>query len=150
MRSPLSRFQEIVDRIHYRNWRLAIREDGSRLYLQVQFDAPCAATGHVLRQHGRKWMLSPHMTVTEVVRTAFKACLAAEEHECQENFRYRGVPIFSPHLDVELLAEMWRGVDPIDVRPEPPRPFIEIPLERKSCSDPTCPCNETTKGNHDT
>ncbi len=52
---------------------------------------------------GRKWLLSQHMTEGEVVQTALMACLAAEEHEAREAFRYKGKALFGPHLAVEAL-----------------------------------------------
>lgn len=70
-----------------------LRFDGERPYLQVQ-------------PAGRKWWLSPHMTASEVVRTAFMACLAYEEHELREFFTWRGARVFGPHLDVEALVEV--------------------------------------------
>ena len=63
-----------------------------RLFLQVE-------------PNGRKWALSEHMTPSEIVRTAFMAALAYEEHELRESFTYKGVAIFGPHLDVEDLAK---------------------------------------------
>lgn len=44
-----------------------------------------------------------HNTKTEIVMTALKAVLAAEEHEARERFKYRGEAIFSPHVDVDDL-----------------------------------------------
>ena len=73
---------------------------GPVFYLQVQFIDP--QTGEP--QHGRKWLLSNHMTVSEVVLTAWKAVHTAEEHEARERFTYKGAHIFGPHLDVETLA----------------------------------------------
>ena len=70
-----------------------LRNDGDRPYLQVQ-------------PSGRKWWLSRHMTTSEVVRTAFMACSAYDEHELREAFEWRGRRVFSPHLDVRALAEV--------------------------------------------
>jgi len=112
------RLSAILSRVHYRDWHIALRLDGERFYLQVQFESPCIVNGAPMRQHGRKWMLSPHMSTSEVVATAFKACLAAEEHECREAFRYRGQPVFGPHVDVEWMAAQMEARSVTDVRPE--------------------------------
>jgi len=47
-----------------------------------------------------------HMTPSEVVQTAFKSVLTAEEHEAREAFRYRNEAIFCPHFDVEALHQI--------------------------------------------
>ncbi len=110
--TALERYRAVVADVRYREgWTLAVREDGDRCYLQVQFVAECAVSGRIGTQHGRKWFLSPHMTVSEIVGTAFKACLTAEEHECREAFRFRGQRVFTPHLDVEWMAERMNAGD---------------------------------------
>lgn len=55
---------------------------------------------------GRKWRISQHMTKSEIVATCFKAVLSAEEHECREQFTYKGVAVYGPHIDVEKLLEV--------------------------------------------
>lgn len=94
-------FQPIVSRIKYKqDYWFHLGMDSATIYLQVQcFDA------NGQPQHGRKWRLSAHMTDSEVVQTALAAVLAFEEHEAREAFRYRGLAIFSPHWNVDRLAE---------------------------------------------
>lgn len=96
----------ILNEIRYKDWELHVGQDESRLFLQVQFQGRCTVTGAEETQYGRKWLLSPHMTRSEVVTTAFKAILTAEEHECREHFMYRGKAIFGPHLNVDKLVEL--------------------------------------------
>ena len=119
---PERRFRSFLSAIRYRDgWDICLRRDGSRWYLQVRFKAPDIETGKPATQYGRKWLLSPHMCESEIVTTAFKACLAAEEHECKERFRYRGQPVFTPHLDVNRMALlMEHGPRMTQVRPAPP------------------------------
>jgi hypothetical protein len=71
-----------------------------------------------MRWNGRKWFLSNHMTRSEVVQTAFKAVLTAEEHEAREHFKYRGQSIFDPHYDVDKLVELRSDVACLDLRKE--------------------------------
>lgn len=73
-------------------------------YLQWIFNAPDLNTGELEEQRCRKWQLSYHMTQSELVRTAFKAALAAEEHEASEAFKYKGAMIYDPHLSLDDLA----------------------------------------------
>lgn len=52
---------------------------------------------------GRKWYVSSHATDAEVIATAFKAVVTAEEHETREKFLYKGKAIYGPHLSLDAL-----------------------------------------------
>ena len=101
---------EIVSAIKFRDWRIVVRES-SAYYLQVQFLAPDADCRTMSMQHGRKWLLSPHMTRTEIVGTALKAVLAAVEHEAREDFMFEGVRVFGPHVDIDALKSVADQTD---------------------------------------
>lgn len=101
----IRRVYEILDRV----WKFFVGADGSRLYLQVHFSV--SASGE--HWTGRKWLLSPRMTKSEIVQTAFKAVLTAVEHETRELFTYKGKRIFGPHFDVDALEQIC---DRLDVR----------------------------------
>lgn len=105
--------QEICDRITFPKMRIFV---GTKigLYLQVRFRADCVLTGEDEEQHGRKWLLSTYMTPGEVVQTAFKAILTAQEHEAREQFRYMGVSVFNPHFDINRLVAL--AMDPTSVQ----------------------------------
>jgi hypothetical protein len=47
------------------------------------------------------------MVKSEVVRTIYKAYVTAVMHEADELFTYMGVPIYSPHYDVDSLVESF-------------------------------------------
>ena len=85
-------------------------------YLQVRQWGKCNVTDDPYEVVGRKWRLSSYMTRSEIVQTALKAVLTAEEHEVRERFKYRGVSIFGPHYDVDKLWELRAGEDALDVR----------------------------------
>ena len=115
--------QQVLSRITYRDWRLfvrpvepdhillpGVRASEQHWYLQWEF---ADAQGEFWTS--RKWLLSPHMTDTELVYTAWKAVLAAEEHEARENFLFEGVPVVGPHLDVHAMAQFCRQY-PMDER----------------------------------
>lgn len=95
--------RDILSEVEFRGWEFALHL-GERWYLQVCFEAPCSRTGELKQQRGRKWMLSPHMTRSEIVSTALKAVLTALEHEAREDFRYKGIAIYNPHIDVQALV----------------------------------------------
>lgn len=103
----LARIRSILSCVDYKEWGFVLSQDvGGRAYLQVSFVAPCSVSSEIKEQKGRKWWLSPYMTETEVVATAKKAVLAAEEHEILERFKYKGRLIYNPHFKVEDLIKL--------------------------------------------
>ncbi len=113
------RFARVLARVSYAPWQINLGHDGPRAYLQVA-DAKgrCNITGEPAPWTGRKWFLSPHMTDTEIVKTALNAVLAAVTHEALETFRYDGVTIFDPHISVDDLLAL-RLSRPLDHRADP-------------------------------
>lgn len=102
-----ARIERIVAECRFDPWNIVVRYDDKRPYLQVRCsDGVCNVTGERLSWSGRKWMLSPHMVDSEIVRTAWKAVQAAVEHEAAENFKFRGIAIYDPHVDVARLADL--------------------------------------------
>ncbi len=101
--------QILVDQIEYKDWSFFIGLKGEVLYLQVQFLAPDNGSENpdLDIQKGRKWMLSEHMTKSELIQTALKAVITAEEHETRELFLFREKPIYAPHFDVEDLYRIY-------------------------------------------
>jgi len=113
-------FRRILNKITltFQPWVVDLRADNKRWYLQIRDpNGTCNTTGNPMPWSGRKWMLSLYMTDTEVVMTAFKAYMAAVEHEAREGFKYDGLTIFDPHINVEDLARLRRGC-PLDGRRE--------------------------------
>lgn len=107
------RVQEVLSHVAYNDWHVGVGVDDTRLYLQVRFIAPDEDTGEAREWNGRKWLLSPHMTDSELVFTAWLAIKTAVEHEARETFMYKGRKIFGPHISVEALH---RVADQIDAR----------------------------------
>jgi hypothetical protein len=107
----------IVANCEYKPWRIVVRHPTPQIiYLQVYCDdGVCNVTGEKYSWHGRKWYISHHATETEIVNTALKAVLAAEEHEAREKFKYKGVAIYDPHTDVNALIDM-HGKAKLDAR----------------------------------
>jgi hypothetical protein len=77
-----------------------------KVFLQAEFHSPCSDTGALTLQKTRKWLLSEHMTESELVQTAFKCVLTSIEHEAREQFKYKGQAIFGPHFNVRDLVEL--------------------------------------------
>jgi hypothetical protein len=105
----LQEIKETVSQIQFSNWEFIVKEKNDVPYLQIQFMGACNNTGDVERQYCRKWQLSYYMVTSEIVRTAYKAVLAAVEHEASENFYYKSARIFDPHVDVEALVEVSKS-----------------------------------------
>lgn len=74
-----------------------------QMYLQARYEEPDTTTGVLSWQYTRRWLLSPEMTKSEVVQTAFKCVLTSMEHKTREWFTYKGKAIFGPHFDVDKL-----------------------------------------------
>ena len=112
----VNEMREVLTRVRYLDWAFVVKLDGDRPYLQVQFMASDTRYGGgPTHQTGRKWFLSPHMTESELVGTAFKAVITAVEHEARENFKYKGRPIYGPHIPIEKL---WIAAEYVDAREE--------------------------------
>lgn len=86
----------------YPGFRFNLITKGDVILLQVECPGGrCNVSGNPAPWKGRKWYVSPHMTRSEIVQTAFKAVLTALEHEARESFKFRGVPVLDPHLDLD-------------------------------------------------
>jgi hypothetical protein len=102
------RVKDIVSEISYKdNFEILVRLDpeSSRTYLQVQCWRPCSVTLEMGYGRGGKVFLSPYMVDGEIVRKAFQAILAYEEHEVREFFKYKNAQVFGPHIHIDALVE---------------------------------------------
>jgi hypothetical protein len=92
--------ERTLSKIKYKDWEFVHWfDEDMNAFLQIQF------MDNDERQFCRIWFLDPTLTPAGIVKTAWAAVLAAEEHEARETFRYEGKRIFSPHLDVTKLVE---------------------------------------------
>jgi hypothetical protein len=77
----------------------------SRIYIQITYCATCIKTKEYKLWTGRKFYLSDHMTVDEIIKTCFVAFKTAVEHEVMESFKVEGKTLFNPHVNYkELLS----------------------------------------------
>lgn len=100
---------DILGKVWYKDWTLRTGVDrGDRQHTEGYWLQWEWITGDFpyQTQRSRKWRLSKYMTPSEIVQTAFKAALTAEEHEAREAFKYKGESIFGPHFDIEALHEL--------------------------------------------
>lgn len=105
--------QQLLDRITYRDWLLHLGEDDNRLWIQVQFYDKCnSGTGEQQLQKCRKWMLSRHMTDSEIIDTAYAAIERAVQHELREQFKVDDVSLYNPHIDFNHLVNINKTLSP--------------------------------------
>lgn len=109
----LQRAKEITSSLRYKGWWFFIRTRKGEMYLQVEFIARDKVSEQRTMQKGRKWFVSQHCTESELVFTALKAVLTAEEHEAREEFKYLGRAVANPHIDIQSL---WRIAGETDGR----------------------------------
>lgn len=109
----LAEIEAVLRLVQYPLYVFHVKEAGDRYWLQATFYARCSDSGEIKRQHTRKWYVSRECTPSEVVQTALKCVLTSVEHEAREAFRYRGMPVFGPHYDVDLLAALFVQDDPL-------------------------------------
>lgn len=112
----LQPLREAVSEVEYKNWRFNVQVDDAVPYLQITFRDAFADPP---TQYCRKWLLYRTMNRSEVIRTAWMAVMAAEEHEARERFTFRGRRIMNPHLDVDQLVEHFASVSSIAVTDDP-------------------------------
>ncbi len=126
--------QTLLDtKVRYKDWKFVIeQEDVSRgghwdidLHLRAVWLAPDNVTGKMEEQKSRWWRLSKHMTLTEIINTAFACCQMAEKHEFRENFNYnldgQWTMPYNTHTYIEALAKASPIVDlRVDTREDAP------------------------------
>lgn len=109
MAQPKKTLQEvkaIVGEIQFMDRSFRVLEKGDGFLLQIVYLESDVETGLQEWQHARKWYVSSFSTKSEIVRTAYKACKTSMEHVVDEHFLYKGKRIYSPHYDVDALAEL--------------------------------------------
>lgn len=109
----MKRVLELINRITMsclgnKSFRVIVAYDkkgGNRIYIQIEYIAPCTKTNENLPWKGRKWYLSEHMTDNEIIFTVYTAYKMAIEHELMEGFKIDGIILVNPHVDYkELLS----------------------------------------------
>lgn len=100
--------QSILEDITYKEGYSfeAAQEKRSGLMFRLKVIRPCHVTGIPGTGYTLWFTVESGMHKDQIVRQAFKMILSFEEHEVREQFRYKGQPIFGPHLPVESLADM--------------------------------------------
>lgn len=104
----LARADALLARTTFLNYRFEVRDSHGGVFIKAVYDEPDTYTGVIEPQHTRKWLLSPHMTDSEIVQTVFKLCLTSMEHRTREGFVFAEARVFSPHFDVWDLVKLCK------------------------------------------
>lgn len=108
----LEEMQQVIAECEFPHYTLAVTIDGrGAIYLRASYVEPDVHTGKQELQQTRRWFLSPEMTRSEIVSTAFKCVLTSAEHRVREWFRYRGRAVYGPHFNVDALWAICLQVD---------------------------------------
>jgi len=102
----LESIKALVGDVKYSDWDFLVKTNKDKTpYIQIKFWAKSnfSDSDKLELQSCRKWQLSYYMCDEEIISTAFKAMLAAVEHEARELFTWRDEPIYRPHLDIYTL-----------------------------------------------
>lgn len=106
--------EHLLSQIVYKDHRVRLHQDtDARRYIQVEFERIDVVTGKMSTGKSGKRYVSQHMAKSEFVQLVFGTILALEEHECRENFYYKGRRVFGPHMDVDAL---WSVANKFDAR----------------------------------
>lgn len=81
-------------------------ENIGRIYIQIEYKAPCTKSKELKSWKGRKWYLSSHMTDDEIIKTCYVAFKSAVKHEIMEGFKVDGIVLFNPHINFEELLKI--------------------------------------------
>ena len=101
------RANKILDLVHYPQYKLTVTTDGrGEMYLQGSYIEADIFTGKEEIQKTRRWFISPEMSTSELVQTAFKCIITSAEHRVREHFKYKGELVFGPHFNVEDLYNL--------------------------------------------
>lgn len=102
----VKRAMNLLENVRLTGYRFEVTEGHGGVYLRANYYEHDVYTSQYDVQHTRKWLLSPHMTDSEIIQTAFKCASTSYEHRVREHFLYRGRRIFGPHFDVNDLWEL--------------------------------------------
>jgi hypothetical protein len=98
----------VISECSFQDYEFQVQESPTTgaVYLQARYNEPDTVTGNVEIQYTRRWFLSPEMSRSEIVSTAFKCVLTSMEHRTREWFLYKNRAVYQPHYDVDSLWEI--------------------------------------------
>ena len=107
--SPLLDAEElraVLAEVRFRDGRFEVEEIEGGFLIRLCCPEQDVLSGARELFRGRQWFIGRGSTRARVVRTAFLAAAAWQEHEARESFTYRSARLFSPHTDVDALVRL--------------------------------------------
>lgn len=105
----IERARALLRMVEFEDYRFIVHLHSSEtVQLYAEYDEADVYTRQGEIQRTRKWNLTPQMSDSEIVQTAFKLCLTSMEHRTREAFVYKGARIFGPHFNVDDLVQLCR------------------------------------------
>ncbi len=104
----MSQVNAALSEVKFGNHVFQTEETMGGFHIWITAMEKCTYTGEQSLQEGRRWFVSTSCTPSDVVRTAFKAVTTWAEHETREEFKYKGVRVFSPHLELNNVVASKR------------------------------------------
>jgi hypothetical protein len=104
----IKRARLLLSKVKCDEYLFVVAKGHGGVYLRAEYVDRDVYTKRLALQQTRKWILSPFMTNSEIVATAFKCCHTSFEHRVREAFTYRGRRIFGPHFDIEDLHRLCK------------------------------------------
>jgi hypothetical protein len=121
--------EEIVSRLSFMDRKFRLLDKGEGWLLQMQYMEPDVDKpgSEPVLQSTRKWYVSPFMTESEVVETAWACVTRSQMHVASEHFTYKGRKVYSQHFDVQARIDMcdkydFDGREPISAPVQKPEP----------------------------
>lgn len=74
--------------------------------IRTTFRRPERDSGEIATGYGRWWFVPEDITLSGVVKTAFKAAMLILEHELMESFKFQGKRPFDPHNSITDLISL--------------------------------------------
>lgn len=95
--------KEILNHVRFLDRSFHLYRKGDGFLLQIHYMEADIETGNIELQKSRKHYVSPFMTETEIVDTAFYAVMRSMEHTTREHFLYKGELVKSPHFHIDAI-----------------------------------------------
>jgi hypothetical protein len=112
--------QGILDQVRFMDRTFHLLEKGDGFLLQAKYLEPDVEipNSKPMLQSTRKWYISPFMTKSEIVETAWACICRSMLHVASEHFTYQGRRVYSQHFDVDARVslcdeEQFDGREPI-------------------------------------
>jgi hypothetical protein len=102
--------QRIIDRIKFRDRKFRILEKGDGFLLQMTYYEIDVEDQELfpqpVLQSTRKWYVSPYMTTSEIVETAWLMVQRSQLHVASEHFTYAGRRVYSQHFSIGARVDL--------------------------------------------